>query len=71
MSNKSQASSRNALYDPGFYIQQLQTMSINKILSERGGKEAELNAAKKNLADFCLLLQILCSLVLQLLGLST
>ena len=49
MSNKSQASSRNALYNPSYYIQQLQGKSINQIQNERGGKEAELNAAKKNL----------------------
>ena len=34
MSNKSQASSRNALH-------------VNKIQDDRRGKEAELNAAKK------------------------
>ena len=50
MSNKSQASIRNALYDSSSYITQLQRMSINKILADRGGKEAELNAATRNLA---------------------
>ena len=49
MSNKSQASIRNALYDPNFYIQQLQGMPIADVQSEKGRKEAEINNIERQL----------------------